>query len=40
MAFGLICSDISDLLKNIILEKVMLEHPEEQVSYLQGQNLP
>lgn len=33
-AFGLTCNDISDLLKNTIPEKVMLEHPKEQVSCL------
>lgn len=38
MAFGLICDDISAFLKNIGPEKVMLEHPEEQVSCLQGQS--
>lgn len=40
VAFGLIFDDISDLLKNIGPEKVMLEHPKEQVSCLQGQSLP
>lgn len=40
VAFGLICGDILDLLKNIVQEKVMLEHPKEQVSCLQGQTLP
>lgn len=40
VAFGLICDDVSDLLKNIVPEKVMLEHSNEQVSCLQGQSLP
>lgn len=35
--FGLICGDISGLLKNTGLEKVMLEHPKVEVRDLKGQ---
>lgn len=40
VAFGLICDDISNLLKNDVPEKVTLEHPEEQGGCLQQQSLP